>query len=412
MGSQQVRIRTNAYFGDDEITLTFPDSWRVTEVRMAGHDRPPLTDQEMRLALQSPIGTPRLSDLARGKKQVCILFDDLPKPTPTYRIVPFVLEELHLGGITDDQIRFVCAPGTHRPLNTTELAAKLGREIVERYPVYNHSIWENLVNVGTTGRGTPVWVNREFTYCDLRLGIGSIFPHGLAGFGGGGKLVLPGISGMDTIDHHHKNVTENAGFDRVDDNTFRLDVEEAARMAGLDFKVDAVLNNNRAVVGLFAGDLVAEHRAGVKLARDVYSTETVGEADIVVSNSYPDESQITRATWVVPPSLKEGGEVVLISHSHEGSNFHQWMARFGTEYGGRGYTPIRLAANLEKASRTIVLAPELSWNERETIGPANKVGWHRTWAEVLADLTDRHGLGTRVSVYPYAPLQMPPSTIA
>ncbi len=156
MGSQQVRIRTNAYFGDDEITLTFPDSWRVTEVRMAGHDRPPLTDQEMRLALQSPIGTPRLSDLARGKKQVCILFDDLPKPTPTYRIVPFVLEELHLGGITDDQIRFVCAPGTHRPLNTTELAAKLGREIVERYPVYNHSIWENLVNVGTTGRGTPV----------------------------------------------------------------------------------------------------------------------------------------------------------------------------------------------------------------------------------------------------------------
>ena len=94
---------------------------------MAGHDRPALGDEEMRAAVQNPIGTPRLSELARGKKKVVILFDDLPKPTPTSRIVPFVLEELHAGGISRRQIRFVCAPGTHRPLIYPEFVAKLGQ---------------------------------------------------------------------------------------------------------------------------------------------------------------------------------------------------------------------------------------------------------------------------------------------
>jgi len=413
MGLQEVRIRINAFYEDGEIGLTFPDNWEVIECRMAGHDRTPLSDEEMRHALRTPIDSPRLSEQAKGKKQVCILFDDIPKPTPTSRMVPFVLEELHAGGITDDQIRFVCAPGTHRPLIYPEFVAKLGREIVERFPVYNHSVWENLVNVGTTSRGTPVWVNREFASCDLRVGIGSVFPHPSAGFGGGGKMILPGICGIDTIDHHHKNMRDSsATLGRVDDNTFRLDMEEAARLAGLHFKVDAVLNNRREVVGLFAGDLVAEHRAGVNLARELYRTETMKDADVVVSNSYPDEPQTTRATWVVPFSLKEGGDAVLVSHSHEGQNLHQLNGRFGTDYGGRGYTPRRISANLGKANRTIVLAPNLSWYDRETIGPADKVGWHTTWAGVLAELASRHGSGTRVGVYPYAPLQVPASSAA
>ena len=412
MAPQEFKIRVNAFYGDNEIGLTFPENWQVTECLMAGHDQPALSDEEMRQALQSPIGSPRLSELAKGKKQVCILFDDIPKPTPAYRIVPFVLEELHAGGITDDQIRFVCAPGTHRPLLFPELVAKLGRDIVERFPVYNHCIWENLVNVGTTSRGTPMWVNREFASCDLRLGIGSLFPHPHAGFGGGGKLVLPGIAGIETVNHHHKHSTENSALGRVDDNVFRLDIEEATRLAGLHFKVDSVLNNRREVVAMFAGDFVAEHRAGVEVARKTYVTDTVEEADVVVANSYPDECQTNRATWVVPSSLKEGGDVVLISHSYDGQCLHQYAGRFGTDYGGRGYTPRRIAGNLGKANRTIVFAPNLSWNDREMIGPPDKVDWHRTWDEVLADLERRHGPGTRVALYPYAPLQMPVSSMA
>ena len=99
MGSQKVKMNIHAYRGDDEIELGLPDNWNITECRMAGHDKPSLSDDEMRSALQSPIGTPRLSEMAKGAKQVCILFDDIPKPTPSSRIMPFVLEELHAGGL-------------------------------------------------------------------------------------------------------------------------------------------------------------------------------------------------------------------------------------------------------------------------------------------------------------------------
>ncbi len=412
MGPHKIKILVNAFFGDEEYELVFPENWDIRECHIAGHDKPPLSDEEMRYALQKPFGTPRLREMAKEGDQVCILFDDLPKPTPASRIVPFVLEELHEGGVTDEQIRFICAPGTHRPLIYPEFAAKLGKEIVEKYPVYNHSIWENVVYMGETSRGTPVYVNREFASCDLRVAIGSLFPHPLAGFGGGGKIIMPGISGIETIDHHHSNkdMHRNIGLGRVDDNVFRLDIEDAARLAGLHFKIDSVLNNRREVVGLFAGDLVAEHRAGVELARQVYQTETVADADVVVLNSYPDECQLVRSMACIPGSLREGGDVVIITHSHEGQNLHQWASRFGTDYGGRGYNPTHVYAHIEKAAKIIVVAPHLSRYDRDLIGPPEKLTWCKTWAEALAELVGRHGPGAKVGVYPYAPMQVPFTT--
>lgn len=412
MATRKVSLRVGAWFGERDIELAFPSDWEVEECRMAGHDMPALTDDEMRAAVQNPIGTPRLCELARGKKEVVILFDDMPKPTPTSRIVPFVLEELHGGGIQDDQIRFLCAPGTHRQLMYGEFAAKLGEDIVQKYPVYNHNIYENTVHMGTTSRGTPVYVNREFAYCDLRLGIGSIIPHGSAGFGAGGKMILPGIAGMQTVAYHHTNMRKGpnvhtVALTRVDDNQFRLDLEEAARLAGLQFKVDCVLNNRREVVGLFAGDFVAEHRAGVKLAREVYATKMIKEADILVSNGYPDECQFSRSTFLVPRSLREGGEVVIVNHSYGGQAVHMWGGRWGTEFGGGGWSPGHRAKNLAKASRVYIMAPTLSKLDRMEFGAAEKVVWYQSWGEVLADLVSRHGAGTRVGIFPCSPLQIP-----
>jgi nickel-dependent lactate racemase len=412
MATQKVSLRVGTWFSEREIELAFPTHWEVVECRMGGHDKPALTDAEMRAAVQNPIGSPRLRELAQDKKEVVILFDDLPKPTPTSRIVPFVLEELHAGGIRDDQIRFLCAPGTHRQLMYGEFVAKLGEAIVQNYPVYNHNCHENTVHVGTTSRGTPVYVNREFAYCDLRLGIGSIIPHASAGFGAGGKIILPGIAGMQTVDYHHVNMKkgpqgQTLALGRVDDNVFRLDIEEAARLAGLHFKVDSVLNNRREVVGLFAGDFVAEHRAGVKLAREVYATTMLKDADILVSNGYPDECQFMRSTFLVPHSLKAGGEVIIVNHSYGGQGVHMWAGRWGTEFGGGGWSAGNRAKNLAKASRVYIMAPTLSKVDRMEFGAAEKVVWYQSWGEVLADLVSRHGAGTRVAVYPYAPLQFP-----
>jgi nickel-dependent lactate racemase len=409
MGIKKVKMTVNAFFGDNEIEVAFPENWDVQACLMAGHDTPALTDDQIRQALQSPIGTPRLSEMAKGKKQVCILFDDIPKPTQPSDIIPFVLEELHAGGIADDQIRFICAPGTHRYLTYPEFVAKLGQDIVEKYPVYNHNIWENLEYLGDTSRGTPVHINREYWSCDLRVAIGSIFPHAAAGFGGGGKIILPGVTGIETIYSHHTNIRENAELGRVDDNVFRADIEECARMAQLHFKIDLVINNHRQAIGLFAGDLVEEHREGVKLARQMYVTELASNADVVVSNSFPDESQMGRGMWPVARSIRDGGDVVLITHSIEGQNLHQLSSRFGTGYGGRIYNPDRLNRGLDAANRIIAMTPNLSRFDRDDLKPAEKVVWCRNWGEVMAELAGRHGAGTRVAVYPYAALQMPPS---
>ena len=412
METQKVRLRVAAWFGEREIDLAFPSDWEVTERRMAGHDRPALTDDQMRAALRNPIGTPRLSELAMGKQRVVILFDDLPKPTPTGRIVPFVLEELRSGGIRDEQIRFLSAPGTHRYMTYQELAAKLGPDILEKYPVYQHNAYENTVFIGKTRNGTPVHINREFLSCDLRLGIGSIIPHHSAGFGAGAKIILPGIAGMETVAHHHKQMrmgvhAGTAKIAQVEGNAFRLDMEEAARLAGLQFKVDSVLNNRREVVGLFAGDFVAEHRAGVKLAREVYSTELLKNMDVLVINCYPDECQFPKSTWIVPSSIREGSDVVVINHAHAGQVVHQYNSRFGTDYGGQGWKAASTAGHMNKSSRVIIMAPSLSRLDRMELGPDEKVLWYKSWEEVLADLVSRHGPGTQAGIYPYPSLQIP-----
>jgi hypothetical protein len=232
-----------------------------------------------------------------------------------------------------------------------------------------------------------------------------VFPHGSAGFGGGGKIILPGIAGYETVAYHHKN--RKGQMFQIEGNVHRMDIEEAARMADLHFKVDAVLNNRREVIGLFAGDFVQEHRAAVALARQMYRTETVKDVDVLVLNSYPDEGQIGRATWPIPLSLKEGGDVVVLCHSWEGQNLHQLNSRFGTDYGGRGYAPQapRTLRNSARARKIVVLAPHMSRYDRDGLG--EKAVWYRSWAEVLADLAGRYGSGTTVGVYPYAPLQIP-----
>ena len=403
---QRVKFTINAFFGDDEIELPFPDGWQVEECRMNGHGRPALTPDQIRAKLASPIGAPRISEMAKGKKEACVLFDDLPKPTRTDRIVPYVIEELHAGGITDEHIRFLCAPGTHRPLVQPEFVAKLGADIVSRYPVYNHSIWENLVFKGNTSTGTPVWINKEFDSCDLKLAIGSIFPHGQAGFGGGGKIIMPGICGIETISHHHAKFNKRQ-YLQVEGNEFRADLEEAARLADLQFKIDLVINEKREAIDLFCGDFVKEHRVGIKVAREAYTTPVAKDCDIVVSNAYPDEPQMSRAQFFLPHSLKEGGTAVIMIHNFEGQCVHQLNSRFGTNFGGRGFNPGGRYPNLGRAGKVILMTPFLTKYDRNDAGPAEKVCHCKNWGEVLAELTSRHGPGTKVGVYPYSPLQVP-----
>ena len=418
MTTQNIRIPIKAWYGDEEMELNFPKGWEINECRMAGHDTPPLSDEQLREALQNPMETKPLREMAMGKKQVVILFDDLTRPAPTWKILPFVLEELHGAGITDDQIRFVTAYANHAAMSQEDFVKKLGKDVVRRYRIYNHNTYEHHVDLGKTSRGTPVLINREVMACDLKIAIGGLIPHLGAGFGGGAKMVFPGVASIVSVDYNHRIVGKRGGdrssmrfsHGEIEDNVLRKDLEEAARMVSLDMKIDLLVNNRREVIGVFAGDFIAQHRAGVRKARELYATPIIKDSDIVVMNAFPIENQTIKAVWPGRLALKEGGLGVVITQSVEGQAPHYLAGRFGTDYGGKlwGKTQKLL---IPQAERILVCSSYLARNDLDTYGPPEKVVPCSTWGEVLLHLMESYPEKAKVAVYPYAAIQLPPAEL-
>src|SRR4030042_1342881 len=242
MKYKTVNLPQLLWYENDEVKLRFPSSWEINVCYMKGHRRPPLTRQQLKDTLLNPIGTKPIRKRAKGKKEVVILFDDMTRPTRVAEIVPFVLEELKAAGIKDDQVRFIAAVGAHGALTRLDFARKLGEDVLSRFPVYNHNPYENCTFAGNTKLGTPIYVNSEVMNCDFKIGIGSILPHPMTGFGGGGKIILPGVASIDTMTAHHRDLvmkllTEGKdpgiGLATFEDNLMRLDIAEAAELAGL-----------------------------------------------------------------------------------------------------------------------------------------------------------------------------------
>ena len=410
--SEKVVVPILAWYGDEDLELEFPDSWDVTVCSMKGYDAPCLSDSEIRKAFANPIGTKTIKELARGKKEVVILFDDMSRPTPSAVLIPYILEELATAGIPDDNIRFIAAIGAHGSMNGIDFRKKLGDEVMGRFLVYNHNPYENCTYLGETSRGTPVSINSEFMSCDLKIAIGSIVPHPTSGFGGGGKMVLPGVAHIDTIAVNHRNLCELAeagnivldSWGRVDDNAMRLDLEEVARMAGLDVSVNALTNLRRDTIGLFVGDLVEAHREGVKMARKVYATEAPSKADVVVANAYTKANEAALVVSLGSKMLKEeGGDLVVIGNIPEGQICHYLVRSFGKKMGGGLWGPLTKLPSRTK--RMIALGPYIDKAGLDWVGPLDKTIIANSWVEILDMLKKSYGNKARVVVIPDGTLQ-------
>jgi nickel-dependent lactate racemase len=399
-----VKVKTNYWEGDNEVELNFPEGWDVREKLMAGHNLPPLTSDQITAALRKPIGSKTLAEIAEGKKTATIAFSDMHRGDLPKAVAPNILEELHRGGIKDEDITFICALGAHKSVPPRILIKKLGADIVEDYLVFNHNVYDHHVEKGTTSRGTPVEVNRGFATSDVKIGIGGLIAHGFMGYGGGGKVILPGVVSLNTIETNHRRVAEarargRAGYGVMNNNVIRLDTEETARLAGLDFKVDMIYNNDKLPLGVFAGDFVEEHRAGIEFAKEVYTTVPEKEMDVVVASSYPGEPG--KASWAPNASVKEGGDVVIISgEGHQ----HYIYGQYGREYGGHlgGEWPREPGNPFPKAGRVINLRDN---HPKKTNTYGTNV---KTWAEVLELLKQDQGESAKVAVYPYCAIAMPP----
>ena len=242
----KIKVPQLLWYGNTEMELNFPPSWSISFCPMKGGERKKLKPNEMERAFLSPIGIKPIRELAKGKKEVAILFDDMARPTPIFEIIPYVLKELEKANISDDQVRFIAALGAHGAHTANDFRKKLGPEVLDRFPVYNHYLFDHCTFLGKTSRGTPVSINKEVMACDLKIGIGSILPHSFSGFGGGGKIVFPGVAHIDSIAYNHGTLVRDhpgcVGLGKIEGNIPHLDIEEATRMAGFDVKIDAIIN--------------------------------------------------------------------------------------------------------------------------------------------------------------------------
>lgn len=391
------------WYGWEKKEIGFPESWTVKYQRMKGHDALALSQEEIVDKLRNPIGAEELRNLAEGKRKCCIIFDDATRPTKTYQMLTPVLKELHEGGLSDDQIVFVMATGAHAGRTLIDFRKKLGQDIPERYHVFNHNPYENLEYLGETSMGTPVHINREVMSCDLKISVGAILPHFGYGFGGGSKMLLPGVAGIDWISPNH-HINEGAGPGKIEENVRRLDSEEAARMAGLDFVVNALLNADCDVAELFCGDLIEAHRAGVEAARSHYSTRVVRDADVVVGNGYPMANEGYKAYHLSLESVRKGGDLVFLLYTPEGCRIHYYNGRFGMDYGGRGWSPQVYIKQPLKMDRIVCVSPQINRSDKLYYGKGSV--WVKSWSRALKMLRETHGENALAAIYPTAAMQI------
>ncbi len=324
-------------WGKENMSMSLPANWRVTGVLEPAPAEPVADPQsEVTRALAQPVGMPRLGELVEAKvaggasPRIVIVMDDGSRPTPVARILPVVLAELERCGLTRESITLVPALGLHRPMEAEEITRRAGVAGLQ-YENPDCDDPEKLVMLGTTSRGTPVWINKTVAAADLIVSIGCIEPHIIASFGGGYKNIVPGVAGRETVAYNHKlNCAEdtfNMVGQPVERNAMRLDLEEAAGMLARQshrpdlFIINAILNHRQQIIQVVAGDPVEAHRAGIRTSGGMYGVKVARPADVIITCSHPMDSDLRQGVKALANTIravKPGGVVITLVRAEEG----------------------------------------------------------------------------------------------
>ena len=387
---KKVSIPSRLWYENNEWELSFPDRWEIQNLNPPGFERPGIPPQQIREKIEHPIAAPPLEEIARGKKQAVIVFDDMTRPTPVKDIAPYLVESLHRAGMKKDQIRFIWALGTHGTYDMISARKKLGEEIVENYAVYNHDPFQNTVRVGRTPTGVELWFNREFMACDLKIGIGCITPHVHVGFGGGAKIILPGVAGIESINQFHNQLYRHqsqTGLGNFENNIMRAECDAAGDAVALNFKVDCLVNRRGQITNLYAGPFRATHTAGAEEGKEHYGIPHSGGYDLAVCNAYGKASESAISLLFSLMILKpHQGTAVLISDAPEGQVPHYVMRAWGSDYGGRHYNPRPRGFVQRLMKKLIVMAPYPDRTSLDLVSHVEDAVIVKTWPEVLSVL--------------------------
>ena len=331
-----------------------------------------MNEEEVRRALENPIGTPRFKDIVKPGEKIAIITSDITRPCPTYRIMPPLLDELYSAGCRPEDITLVFALGSHRRHTPAEMLKLAGQRAINEIECVD-SDPDDCVHIGVTDCGTPVDITRVVAEADRRICLGNIEYHYFAGYSGGAKAIMPGSSTPAAIQANHSMmVRDECCAGNLDGNPLRQDIEQAAAMTGVDFIVNVVLDEHKQIVRAVAGDLVKAHREGCKFLDGMYMKPIDARADIVIVsqggapkdlNLYQTQKALDNAKHAV----KKGGTIILIGSCKEGLGskvFEEWLMaaptahsmieRIGREFQLGGHKAAAIAMVLENAEIYLV----------------------------------------------------------
>lgn len=295
--------------------------------------------KEIEAALRNPIKKPPLHTLVDSQDKLVIIIDDITRPTPSSKMIRAILKEVH---VPNKNVTIIVATGLHRKNTENELKAMVGNDILNKIRVVNHDAFDKnrLVYVGETSRGTKLEINKLVIDADVVITTGHIEPHEFAGFTGGRKSILPGVASVKSITYNHR--LENLDHPRakigiLEGNPIHEDMVEAAKMVGVDFMMNVILNSRKEITKVVAGDLIEAHVKGVDFYKKYYQVENSEPADIViVSSGYPwdvDFYQSIKLIISAEPFVKKGGIIILLAACEAGFGtrlFYKWMTSFSS----------------------------------------------------------------------------------
>lgn len=389
-------LPANNLYGNEPVTIDIPDSWEVHVCRYAGADAPAMTLEQITAAITNPEGVAPIREGAKGKQDAIIIIDDISRPTPCGDIARVVIAELEQAGVPRDSIRFLCAVGTHRAMSREDFVRKLGEEIVQEFRCYSHNPFFNNLPVGTTTEGVTMELNADAVRAGYKVAIGNAVPHGNVGIAGGPKTILPGIASFESIKALH--AADRLG--RWDLSVPGRDMAcQAARMLGLDIKIDAVLNGKGEIAKLYAGEVGLLAEVHEKELQAFYRTPHEMDADIVIANNYfkPSEPYLSISFNGIIYTVKKGGVLVVSSHSPQGGAPHYGMGIWG-DSGETG--PMLL--DIPVPWRLGTYYAFSTWLDKGSAASYHYTGermkWADKWEQILADV------GTepkKLVIYPY-----------
>jgi nickel-dependent lactate racemase len=290
----------------------------------------PLPDPEAAIAAAQahPIGTPPLAQIARGRRNACILVCDVTRPVPNRLILPPLLRILEEQGIARKDILILVATGLHRPNEGAELEEMVGPEIAANYRIENHhgKAREEHDYLGETQSGVPVYLDRRYVRADLKITTGLIEPHLMAGYSGGRKVICPGIAALETVKVWHgprflEHPKADCGI--LEGNPVHEENTRIALMAGCDFIVNVCLDGQRRITWVGAGDMIRAWQEGVRFVEQVVRVPVSEPCDVVITSAagYPLDTtwyQAIKGLTGALPIVKHGGTIILAASLSEG----------------------------------------------------------------------------------------------